>query len=109
MAVGIKIAIGKKAMPKQETTYSNAWENDDRYKHWVTESNSKDKVHRAKCKWCTTDFSIAHGGTNDLDKHASTIKHKGFQDARLTVPSVKSIFCEFFLFENCYFGIKTQC
>lgn len=87
-------------MPKQETNYSKLWENDDRYKHWIAESNSKDKVHRAKCKWCDTDFSIGHGGTHDLDKHANTTKHKGFQKARLTVPSVQSMFCEFFFAEK---------
>ena len=30
----------------------------------------------ARCTFCSSDFSIAHGGKNDVVAHISTKKHK---------------------------------
>lgn len=86
-------------MPKQDTKYSKAWENDNRFKEWIAESNRPSKESRARCKWCISDFSISHGGVSDLIKHTNISKHKQLEKARMTVPSVQAVFCEFFLFE----------
>ena len=33
------------------------------------------------CTMCESDFSIAHGGENDINRHKDTSKHKGYRDA----------------------------
>lgn len=84
-------------MPAYDTSYSKTWEKDDRFKEWIAESKRPDKANRAVCRWCNSDFSIKHGGVNDVIKHAKAKKHTDFETARKKVPSVQTLFCELFL------------
>ena len=59
---------------KRQVSYCKSWETEFPFL-----SKSKKGEHYARCKLCETDFSIAHGGKNDIDgkgKHITTNKHK---------------------------------
>ena len=51
----------------------------------VTNSNSFRNPQKVKVLpyllCCGSNFSIAHGGENDINRHKDTSKHKGYVDA----------------------------
>lgn len=86
-------------MPNRETRYSVLWESEPLFRGWLSASDRSDGSSRARCKWCSSDFSIGHGGKNDLYKHMQTVKHKDFEKAKVEAKSCADIFGKF-LFEQ---------
>lgn len=76
------------------TKYSKNWENLPDFRGWLTQV--KDNVSRARCSWCNADFSIAHGGKNDIVKHMRTKKHQEVVKSKLTTKPVIDCFGKFF-------------
>lgn len=84
-------------MPKA-TKYNSKWEKLPECEGWLTALKLKDdsySTERAKCIWCDCDFSISHGGLNDVKRHAKTKNHLEFVKAKFSTKSVPA-----FLFEN---------
>lgn len=81
-------------MPTQPTKYSPSWEKLPEFSGWLTAftKNGKIVTDRAKCKWCDKDFSIWHGGINDVKTHAKGTKHEDFAKAKMTTMSVVDCF-----------------
>lgn len=80
------------------TKYSKTWESEPGFEGWL--SQHKDDAQRAKCLWCKSDFSIAHGGQNDVKKHMNTKKHQGVIKLKLTTKPANEFFgmlCYIFL------------
>ncbi len=48
--------------------------------------------HYARCTFCCSDFSVAHGGKNDVVTHISTKRHKESGKAIAATESVSSFF-----------------
>ena len=46
----------------------------------------------ARCTICMSDFSIAHGGENDITKHMKTAKHKKATESSTTNKKMTSFF-----------------
>ena len=46
----------------------------------------------ARCTFCNSDFSVAHGGKNDVVAHINTKKHKESGKAITTSKSVTNFF-----------------
>lgn len=58
-----------------------------------------DFLHRSKkgeqyafCTFCHTDFSISHGGKNDIEKHRDTEKHRDSYKRRFQQSTLKTMF-----------------
>ena len=50
--------------------YLEKWENDVKYRGWLSKSTLG--LSHAFCKVCNRDFKVDHGGLNDVSKHSST-------------------------------------
>lgn len=76
--------MGKKPllMASKNTKYSVVWESDPLFRGWLARSNRTDGATRARCIWCSSDFSVAHGGKNDVTKHMRSDQHKKIVTAR---------------------------
>ena len=46
----------------------------------------------AHCDVCSCDFSVAHGGVNDVKKHLATVKHQEYAKAASGHRSVSTFF-----------------
>lgn len=51
---------------------------------------SYDSRYHAFCKVCRADFSVEHGGKNDISRHANCAKHKNLVEAQRRTPRIKS-------------------
>lgn len=86
-------------MPKTQTKYQKSWESDPEFKDWIAASTKPDGLTRAFCRWCASDFSIAHGGKKDVTSHMNCKKHqdilKSRSTTRPTIECMGEIFCNF--------------
>jgi len=73
----------KKWIQKYKPEYSQAF-------NFVRKSSKSDE--HAFCTVCSVDFSIAHGGRNDITQHAATIKHATNYKVRGCGSSIVSFF-----------------
>ncbi|XP_063431187.1 uncharacterized protein LOC134713842 [Mytilus trossulus] len=65
--------------------YLEKWENDVKYRGWLSKSTLG--LSHAFCKVCNRDFKVDHGGLNDVSKHAGTAIHqKSFNAQNITRP-----------------------
>lgn len=59
------------------TKYSTNWENDY---NWLCIAESNE--YKAFCRLCKKEFSISHGGLNDVVKHSKTSTHSKIASSR---------------------------
>ncbi|XDV11958.1 hypothetical protein PO909_000735 [Leuciscus waleckii] len=66
-------ADGQNHQPKPRTLcrYLSKWETTF---HYLTSSH--EGPHYAYCKMCRCNFSVGHGGKNDVSQHDKSLKHK---------------------------------
>lgn len=76
----IFVHCGIKKNVKMATKYLKAWESDPKFKSWLSEGSGG----KAKCSWCNSEFSVSHGGKNDVTKHASGKKHTNVLKLKMT-------------------------
>ena len=57
--------------------FKNSWCN----KFKFIQKSRKGEGFASLCTVCESDFSIAHGGENDINRHKDTSKHKEYVDA----------------------------
>lgn len=96
---------------KKGTKYSNSWEQLPEFKQWLTAVGSDSS--KAKCLWCNSEFSISHGGKNDVTAHSRRNKHVEILSSKITTPPVAkffgiiyySIVFLFFLFKSIIYDI----
>lgn len=62
-------------MPKRKCTFNTELE--DKYR-FIRKTISESDV---RCEKCGTNFSIAHGGGYDINKHLNSAKHKSFENS----------------------------
>lgn len=77
---------------KKATKYSKAWEALPEFKDWLSCEVLPDGTERSKRSWCNSNFSISHGGKNDVVGHMNRVKHKEVQAAKLATRSVVGFF-----------------
>lgn len=77
-------------MPKQGTKYSKTWEKLPEFKEWLVSVESDNS--KAKCLWCNYEFSISHGGKNDVTSHSKRKQHMDIQSTKITTPPVREFF-----------------
>lgn len=83
-------------MPRA-TKYNPKWEKLVECQGWLSQLKLRDDTYseeRAKCIWCDCDFSISHGGLNDVRKHANRKNHVDLMKAKMTTKSVPVCFQE---------------
>ena len=61
-------------------------------KDYVHFTASKRGASHAYCVLCKQDFSISHGGRNDLDKHKNTLSHCQAEKSTSDASSFKDFF-----------------
>ena len=54
-------------------------------KTWPCISPSSKGDNMAFCKLCRTDFSISHGGANDVMRHCKSERHRQIQEGRKNI------------------------
>lgn len=77
------------------TKYNKKWESLPQCQGWLSAlklSDGKESTERAKCSWCHSDFSIKHGGLNDVNSHERTKKHQEFVKVKMTTKPVVKCF-----------------
>ncbi|VDI01407.1 Hypothetical predicted protein [Mytilus galloprovincialis] len=75
------------SLPKKKKRVASCkyliWENDVKYRGWLSKSTLG--LSHAFCKVCNRDFTVDHGGLNDVSKHSSTALHqKSFNAQNIT-------------------------
>lgn len=59
----------KKKITKRLTKYNTIWERDH---EWLSMTKNE---YKAFCRLCKKDFSVSHGGLNDVLKHSKGVSH----------------------------------
>ena len=52
------------------------------HKKWPCITASLKGEHFARCSLCSCDFSVGHGGSNDVHVHVKSVKHRAGEDDR---------------------------
>lgn len=89
---------------KQATKYSKSWEQLPEFKGWLTSVGSDES--RAKCLWCNSEFSVAHGGRNDAMAHSKRNKHLEIVASKIATPPVHQFFGIYYI--TFYFNLVCQ-
>ena len=64
----------------------------DYSKRWECIVQSRRDECSARCTLCCSDFSIGHGGANDVQTHIQSKKHKSFVDSSAGTSSIAKFF-----------------
>lgn len=55
--------------------------------------NKKTNIdHMVRCDKCNTEFSVLHGGKNDITKHLATERHRRFLDKAASPSKMEQFF-----------------
>ena len=79
------------SVPKKSKKYFCKWK-PEYTKDYVHFTASKRGASHAYCVLCKQDFSISHGGRNDLDKHKNTLSHCQAEKSTSDASSFKDFF-----------------
>jgi hypothetical protein len=74
-------------MPRHSTKFRNEWKAEFSFIEAVTGEDTK-----GRCKWCSSEFSISHGGKSDIKDHVKTLKHQNGKKNVVTHSKIPDLF-----------------